>query len=224
MVIRIGHRGAAGHVPGNTLAAIEQGIELGAQMVEIDVRRSREGRLLLLHDATVDPTTGGHGPIAALTWAEVRSLRVAGVHPVPLLEEALRLASGRVGVMLELKTEGLAADVVRCVRETTFAGSVIYASFLHDQLLEIRRADPDAQTLALIEGVPVNRTAFAVDAQATHVGVGREVLSRSFVEDLQAISLKVFVYTVNDPDEIRAVAAMGVDGIVSDYPERLAQT
>lgn len=221
MILRIGHRGARGHAPENTLAAIEKGIALHAHMVEFDVQATRDGQLVLLHDATLDRTTNGHGPIAQQMWSDVKRLTGGGGQPLPLLAEALRAASGRTGVMIELKAEGIARQVCRAVQETQFAGPVVYASFLHDELLDVRRAEPQAHTLALIEAVPVNRTAFATDAQATHVGVAFETLTPSFFGALRARSLRVFVYTVNEPADIRAAKTMGVDGIISDYPDRL---
>ncbi|GKS56515.1 glycerophosphoryl diester phosphodiesterase [Nitrospira sp.] len=221
MILRIGHRGARGHEPENTLAAIEKGIALHAHMVEFDVQPTQDGELVLLHDATVDRTTNGHGRIADLTWHDVRRLKAAGNHPLPLLADALRVASGRTGVMIEVKAEGIARDMVRIVRDSQFSGPVIYASFLHDQLVEIRRAEPQAYTLALMEAIPVNRTAFATDAQATHVGLAFESLTPSFLAALHAKSLRVFVYTVNERADIQTAKAMGVDGIISDFPDRL---
>lgn len=221
MILRIGHRGARGHAPENTLAAIEQGIALHAHLVEFDVQMTRDGRLVLLHDSTLDRTTNGHGPIAQHSWQDLTPLRGKDDQPLPLLADALRAASGRTGVMIEIKAEATAKAIYRTVQEVQFSGPVIYASFLHDELLAIRREDPQAHTLALIEAIPVNRTAFAKDAQATHVGVAFETLTPSFLAALHDHSLRVFTYTVNDPGDIQAAKAMGVDGIISDYPERV---
>ncbi|MBX3349967.1 MAG: glycerophosphodiester phosphodiesterase, partial [Nitrospira sp.] len=144
-----------------------------------------------------------------------------GGHPLPLLANALRTASGHIGVMIEIKTEGIAKQVCRTVRDIQFREPVIYASFFHNELLAVRHEDPQAQTMALIEAMPVNQTAFATDAQATHVGVAFETLTSSFLKSLHDHSFQVFVYTVNDPADIQTAKAMGVDGIISDYPERL---
>ena len=221
MLLRIGHRGAGGHAPENTLAAIERGIALHAHLVEFDVRATSDGQLVLLHDATLDRTTNGHGLIADQLWRDVRQVIGGDGQPLPLLADALRVASGRTGVIIEIKAERIAKQICRTVREVQFSGPVIYTSFLHDELLAVRRENPQAQTMALIEAVPVNRTAFATDAQAIHVGVAFEVLTPSFLKSLHDRSLRVFVYTVNEPADIQRAKAMGVDGIISDYPERL---
>lgn len=221
MILRIGHRGARAHAPENTLAAIECSIALHAHLIELDVRATNDGQLVLLHDATLDRTTDGHGPIADQLWSDVKQLTGSGGQPLPLLADALRTASGRIGVMIEIKAEGIATQVCRTVREAHFSAPIIYASFLHDELLASRREEPRAQTMALIEAVPVNRTAFAIAAQATHVGVAFETLTPSFLKALHDHPLQVFVYTVNEPADIQTAKTMGVDGIISDYPERL---
>jgi len=221
VLLRIGHRGAGGHAPENTLAAIERGIALHAHLVEFDVRATSDGQLVLLHDATLDRTTNGHGPIANQFWSNVKQLTGGDGRPLPILADTLRATSGRTGVMIEIKAEGIAKQICRTVQEVQLSGPVIYASFLHDELLAIRRENHQAQTMALIEAVPINRTAFATDAQATHVGVAFETLTPSFLKSLHDHSLQVFVYTVNEPADIKTAKAMGVDGIISDYPEHL---
>lgn len=183
--MRIGHRGVRGHAPENTLAGIESAIALHAHLVEFDVRATLDGRLVLLHDATLDRTTNGQGPIAEQLRSDVKRLAAGDGKPIPLLADALRAASGRIGVMIEIKAKGTARQIYRNVQEVQFNGPVVYASFLHDELLEIRCMDSQAQTLVTIEAVPVNRTAFAMDAQATHIGVAFDVLTPSFPTALQ---------------------------------------
>lgn len=221
MTLCIGHRGAGGHASENTLAAIECSMTLHAHLVEVDIRATSDNQLVLLHDATLDRTTNGHGPIVSQRWSDLQEIRGHDGQPLPLLADALCTASGRIGMMIEIKTEGIAKQICRTVREVRFSGPLIYASFLHDELLAVRRENPQAQTMALIKGVPVNRTAFATDAQATHVGVAFETLTPSFLKALHDRSLRVFTYTVNEPADIQTARAMGVDGIISDYPERL---
>lgn len=221
MLLRIGHRGARGHAPENTLAGIERAIECHAHMVEFDVRRTRDGRLVALHDSTVDRTTDGHGLLATLTLEELKRLDAGQGQQAPTLDEMLRAASGRIGVMIELKEEGTAEEAHRVVEISAFSGPVVYASFLHDELVTIRRKDAQSQTLALLAGVPINRTAFATDAHATHAGIAFETLTPSFLGALKRTGLRVFVYTVNEPGEIRVARALSVDGIISDFPERL---
>jgi glycerophosphoryl diester phosphodiesterase len=220
-ILRIGHRGAAGHAPENTIAAIRKGISLGADLVEVDVQATRDGRLVVMHDASVDRTTNGTGLVSNLTWEELQLLDAGDGARVPDLEAALAEASGRAGMMLEAKVAGIGPDLYRAVQAAGFAGPVIYASFLHAEILAIHRIDPEARTMALMECVPVSGAAFARDADATAAGLALEFATAEFVATLHDAGLEVFVYTVNDPRLIQRAIDLGVDGIISDYPERV---
>jgi len=220
-MIRIGHRGAAGHAPENTVQAIEKAIALGADLVELDVRRTFDGHLVIIHDGAVDRTTNGHGAVAKLTLAEIGRLTIANDLRIPTLREAQETAAGHVGLLLELKAEGLAEQVWTEAHTSTATGVVIYASFFHAELLHIREIDPGAKTMALLEAVPVHPTAFAIDSQATHVGLAFDCLTAPFVQALHHADLPVFTYTVNELADIARARALRVDGIISDFPERI---
>lgn len=223
-ILRIGHRGAAGHAPENTLAAIRTGIALGADFVELDVQRTRDGHLVLMHDLALERTVNATGLLSDFTWQQLQWLDATHGQRIPSLEAALATANGRTGVMLEAKTPGLGPDLYRAVQGSAFAGPVIYASFLHADLLAIRQLDPHAKTLALIEGVPLSGAAFARDAAATHAGLAHESATPEFVAALHAAGLEVFLYTVNAPAVIRRALALGADGLISDYPDRVPKT
>jgi glycerophosphoryl diester phosphodiesterase len=220
-MVRVGHRGAAGHAPENTLGAIERAIQLGVDFVELDIRRSQDGELVVLHDPRVDRTTDGKGVVTELPVARLREFTIPGGQRIPTLREVLSIAHRRVGLLLEIKAEGISAQAYEQVRAAAFTGTVIYASFFHRELLSVRQADPAARTMALLEAVPVNPTAFAVEAQATHAGIAFECLTSIFVQALHDAGLQVFTYTVNDPADIDHARACAVDGIISDFPERI---
>jgi glycerophosphoryl diester phosphodiesterase len=218
--LRIGHRGAAGHAPENTLASVRKAIEFGVDLVEVDVRRSRDAHLVLVHDETVDRTTNGTGRVADLSISELRALETGPGAGIPTLEELLETAQGRVGLMLELKEAGLADLAVETVRRGHFTGTVIYASFLHEELRAVRTADPKAATLALFEKLPTEPLTVTARVGATHVGLRFPLVTRSWLRAFREAGLPVFVFTVNKPRDIRAMQALGVDGIISDFPDR----
>lgn len=220
MTTCIGHRGAAGHEPENTLRSFARAIELGADLVEMDVQLTRDGRLVVMHDKRVDRTTTGTGYVAEMSLDELRRLDAGKGERVPTLEEVAELASGRVGMMVEIITPGIARRVVEAVGEG-FRGQLVYASFLHAEVAEVRRVAPRAETLALIEAVPVRPTNFARDAAVTHVGISLDSVTEDFIRALREDLYKVFVYTANDPRDVRRLQNLGVDGIISDYPELL---
>jgi glycerophosphoryl diester phosphodiesterase len=222
---RIGHRGAAGHEPENTIASIEKAIELQVDYVEFDVQSSADGRLVVIHDKRVDRTTDGKGLVRELSWDDLRKLDAGRGRElrIPLLEEVLSSTSGRVGLMLEMVSPRIAEAVHDTVKRSGFVGEIIYASFLHAEVLELRHRDERCATLALLEGAPVDPTGFARDAKVSHVGLAHESLTPELVAALKEEGFLVFVYTVNDRKDAQALSNLGVDGIVSDYPEIVAR-
>ena len=220
-VLRIGHRGASGHAPENTLVSIQKAINLKCDLVEVDVRRTRDGHLVLLHDEQVDRTTNGTGLVEELSLDEIKSLNAGQGQRIPTLDEALGATRGRVGIMLELKVHGIGPKAVAAVRRRGFPHAVIYASFLTAELLPVRRTDPKAATLALMEELSSDPITTAREAQATHLGLRWDTATSPFVEACHRARLKVFVYTVNEPRDIAKMRALVVDGIISDFPDRL---
>ena len=220
--MRIGHRGACGLAPENTVASIERAIALGCSLTEVDVRRTGDGALILLHDERIDRTTNGRGLIAEISLEDIRKLNVGGGQKIPTLEEALTVASGRIGLILELKVQGLAYDACTIVRASGFDGPVIYGSFLHEELEHVRRANPDSMTLVLFKRLPKDPGAEAVKLQATHVGLRLDSVTRPLVKRLHKARLVVFVHTVNRPADITKMNALGVDGIISNFRNRLS--
>jgi glycerophosphoryl diester phosphodiesterase len=220
-ILRIGHRGAAGHAPENTIAAIRRGVALGVDFVELDVQRTSDGRLVLMHDKFVNRTTDGTGMVSEKTWDELQLLDAGNGERVPSVEEALAAINGHAGAILEAKMPGTGPAIHRAVRASAFSGPVIYASFLHAEILEIRKIDPLARTMALMECVPVSGATFARDANATCAGLSLDCATAKFIAALHDAGLEVFLYTVNDPWLIQCAIELGADGVISDYPERI---
>ena len=158
-VLKIGHRGAAGHAPENTLGAIQTGIALGVDFVEIDVRRTADGVLVILHDETVNRTTNGKGQIDRVSLQEAKQLNAGNGEPIPTLEEAINVLAGRAGLLLELKVNGVAQQAVETVRRAGLTAPVIYASFLHEELTQVHIFDPNTPLMLLFGRLPRNPVA-----------------------------------------------------------------
>ena len=220
-ILRIGHRGAAGHAPENTLAAIQKGIALGIDFVEIDVRRTADGVLVVLHDRTVNRTTNGRGRIDHLSLRELKKLDAGNGENIPTLEEVLKVAGGRAGLVLELKAKGVAQQTVESVRAAGFKDPVIYASFLHDELTHVRTADPEASLMVLFGSLPRAPVARARQYGPSHVGLRHDTATHRLVDAFHRADLFVFVYTANTPGEIQHAVSVGVDGVISNFPERI---
>jgi len=220
--LRIGHRGAAGHAPENTLAAIQKGIALGVDFVEIDVRCTADGVLVVLHDATVNRTTDGKGRVDRLFLRDIAKLNAGNGEHIPTLEEVLKIAAGKAGLMLELKAEGVAQQTVESVREAGFKGPVIYASFVHKELTHVRAADPEASIMVLFGGLSRVSVARAIQYGSSYVGLRHDKATRTLVDSFHRADLLVFVYTANTPRDIQHVLSLDVDGVISNFPDRIA--
>jgi glycerophosphoryl diester phosphodiesterase len=220
-VLRIGHRGAAGHAPENTLAAVQMGIELGVDFVEIDVRRTADGVLVALHDPTVNRTTNGKGRVDSLSHRELRAFDAGKGERIPTVEEVLKMAEGRTGLMLELKIAGVAHLTVQAVREANFKNPVIYASFLHNELTNVRTVEPEAALMVLFDKLPRAPVAYAMQYRPTYVGLRHDTASRRLVDAFHQEDLLVCVYTANSAGDIRHALSIGVDGVISNFPERI---
>ena len=220
-VLRIGHRGAAGHAPENTLAAVRQGIELGVDYVEIDVRRTADGVLVALHDATVNRTTNGRGRVEALSLGEVRKLDAGNGERIPTVEEVLQMAGGRTGLMLELKVDGLAHLTVQAVQKVQLDTPVIYASFLHKELTHVRAVETEAALMVLFDRLPRTPVPYAMQYQPVYVGLRHDRATRPLVEAFHRENVKVWVYTANSLTDIARAISIGVDGVISNFPERI---
>ncbi len=229
----IAHRGASAHRPENTLAAFRRAVELGARFIETDLRVTRDARFVLIHDARVNHTTNGRGRVADFTLAELRRLDAgAWFAPsyvrerVPTLEEALDLAEWLdFGIYLELKARLKSAQAIalaRVLRERQALGRVMVLSFSARALARMRVIEPSLRTALLVgrRGPaigPARRVGAAILA-SWHERINQRMMRRA-----RKAGLGVVAWTVNDSGDIRRMIELGVDGIMSDWPERVAQ-
>ena len=221
-ILRIGHRGAAGHAPENTLAAIWKARSFHADLIELDLRETNDGHLVLLHDDTIDRTTNKTGPVAGMSLEQVQRLDAGNGQRIPTLEEALEIAAGRIGLILELKVEGIGKEACAIVKRKEFRDPPIYASFLIDELHRVRQVDSSAKLMVLLSRIlPRDPVADVVAARASHVGLHFSSVTPALLQTYHNLGRMVFTYTVNEPADIRRMRDLGVDGIISDFPDRV---
>lgn len=233
----VAHRGARLEAPENTLPAFRLALEQGADGVELDVRLTRDGQAVVLHDATLDRTTDGYGPVSQATLEDLRRLDAgawfapafAGTR-LPTLEQALEALSSARWVNVELKGpsgpgERLESQVLRAVERAGTGGRVILSSFGVLQLWHLRRMNRQV-ALAWLHGPgPVAYLGFllarALELQALHPF--HRAVSERYVRRAQERNLKVVPWTVNDPDEARRLSGWGVTGLITDRPAEMRQ-
>ena len=220
----IGHRGAMGHAPENTLLSFKKALELGAHCVEGDVY-CVDGRLVVIHDDQLDRTTDGSGYLNDHDFDYLRSLDAGKGEQIPTLEELFITINMKAGVNIELKGPGTASPVVDFIAARRKEGwpydLILVSSFNHRELEAVRRMDPHIKIGVLIAGPPVDAVAVAVGLGAYSVHLSLKFVDRAVVEDAHLQGLRVFVFTVNDPDHIRRMEALEVDGVFTNYPERV---
>lgn len=216
----VGHRGAAGHAPENTLAAIARALELGADAVEVDVRRSADGELVLMHDADLERTLGRAGLLAEVTFGELRAWPVFGREPPTRLADACALLrASPLCLMVEVKEPGLEQALVDTLHAHLPVARYWVAAFDHAILRRVKALDGDIRTMALLEREPAEGLFAACGCDM--VGLGAAAYTPTAVRAAQRAGLAVFVWTLNQEADIRAALALDVDGIISDFPERV---
>jgi len=220
----IGHRGAMGHAPENTLASFQKALDLGAPCVELDVYNV-DGKLMVFHDDRLERTTNGSGYLLDQNFDYLRSLDAGNGENIPTLREVFQEIDLRAGVNIELKGPDTARPVVEFISALRKHGwsdnLILVSSFNHRELAEVRRIDSRIRLGAMIVGLPVDDAAFAAVLGAYSVHLSLEFVDRRVVDDAHSRGLRVFVFTVNHPDDICKMEELGVDGVFTNYPERV---
>lgn len=233
MVANVAHRGASGNNPENTLRAFQMALEIGVDEIELDLRSTRDGHLVVMHDATVDRTTDGTGVIGELTLAEIRTLDAGWAfgeqfrgERVPTWEEALDLVQCKVRLNVHLKEGGnpngvYERKVTKVLRTFRMMDDSILAC--HDESVGIFAAiDPRIACRIF----PNNRSPEEYIRSSAEMGLrttqpGRDMTTPEFVRKAHDAGLGVHVFYADTPEDMRTYIKMGVDGILTNYPERL---
>lgn len=215
------HRGAGSLEPENTLRAMRRAIALGVDQIETDVQLTRDGKLILMHDPTVDRTTNGTGKIAELTFAELRKLDAGLGEQIPTLEETLAVTQGKVILQIELKGPGTAQPVVQTVEAMNAIDQVVLTSFKHEWLKEALDLNPRLHTGALWGRLPADvvEKTHQLGLHALHIW--HEWIDEQLVKDAHERGLLVRAWNTDKEEDMRRLIGLGVDAIGSDRPDTL---
>jgi glycerophosphoryl diester phosphodiesterase len=225
----IAHRGASAYRPENTLPAYELAVAQRADMIEVDLHRSRDGAAVVVHDAELE-RIGGRGEVADASLAEIRRLDAGGGHPVPTLDELLDGFGARIPFNLELKQSsrgayaGLPALALEGVRRRGLLGGTLFSSFYDPVLAELRALEPAARiALLLSRRAPQGWVARAHALGAEAVNPELPLVDPDFVARAHGEGLAVYVFTVDPREEMERLLALGVDGLFTNVPDRMRE-
>jgi glycerophosphoryl diester phosphodiesterase len=220
----ISHAACGGHAPENTLAGVRKAIEIGAEAIEIDVQASSDGVPVLMHDLTVDRTTNGEGGVGALSLEHLRELD-AGGEPIPTLAEVLDLTKGRVLLVMEIKAPGIEQHIARVVHEAKALDDVMAWSFFPQALEGMRREEPRIPSALLVAGEAMPRwremRSRALKLGVQGVSVFCTAVDAQVAEDCRRSGLALYTWTPDSKKEIARLARLGVDGICSNFPDKV---
>ncbi len=222
----IGHRGAMGHETENSLSSIEKAMELGVDMIEIDVFRIKSGEIVVFHDKEVDRLTNGGGNIEDYDIADLRQLRLTNNSMIPMLQDVLKLIDNKVRLNIELKGANTADRVNFIINyyirnKEWSADNFLISSFIWDELKEMRKINPNIPLAVLTEADPLDALAIARELGAEAINPNYRELSAENVREIRGEDFKVYTWTVNDTTDIKAMQEIGVDGIITNFPERV---
>lgn len=233
---KIAHRGASGQYPENTRSAFLGAIEAGADMVELDCQLTADGHVVVFHDEQLRRITGARGAVRSKSLEQLKRLdagrwrkKAFAGERILTLEEALGVLDGRVDLCLEIKTFGQSAPgielkILFILSHYEYLERTVLSSFDYNCLARVRELAPDA-AIGVIFGADVRHDPFAAARRlgARSIHVQSECATREFLACAWDDGFDVYVWTVNERSEIEFFISMGVQGLISDYPERLSR-
>lgn len=222
--LTIAHRGASGYVTENTLASISKALELGAQWIEIDAQWAHE-QAYLLHDRTLMRIASLDKSIAELTHEEIIKVALPHNTTIPTLDDAVALMRGKCSLNLELKGNPPVGHVAQKIQSLLDSGwtrdTLLVSSFNHSLLAELHALLPDAPLAPIIYGQLIDELAVTTALRASTVCLDINLVTTHRVAKFHDKQIRVFVFTANEVRDIDAMIQCGVDGIISNYPDRV---
>lgn len=225
-MLKIAHRGARGYEPENTLKSFQKALDLHADGIELDVHLSSDGHLIVIHDETIDRTTNGKGFVNTFTLAELKTFLIDDQYEIPTLKEVFDLVNKKCLINIELKGLGTADKVAALIEEYIANknwnyGHFIVSSFNWDLLQETSNLNSNIAIGVLTEEDVKKALAFAEVIEAEAIHPDYQLLNLENVQEMQEKGFMVLPWTVNNPEDIQKIKSYQVDGIISDFPDRL---
>ena len=225
-MLKIGHRGAKGYEPENTLISFQKALDMQVDGIELDVHLSADGELIVIHDETIDRTTNGIGLVNSLSLRQLKKCRINNHHEIPLLSEVFDLVNKNCFINIELKSYETAEKVVELIEDYVSEKNWKYEQFLissfdWNALQQVRFLNERIQIGVLTETDLDLALAFAKFIQAKSIHPHFHMLSEENVSKIQSKGLQVFPWTVNEREDVEKIKSYKVNGIITDFPNRI---
>ncbi|MDG2371459.1 MAG: glycerophosphodiester phosphodiesterase family protein [Flavobacteriaceae bacterium] len=222
----IGHRGAKGHAPENTIKSIQKAIDLGVDGIEIDVFRCASGELVVFHDKSVEKLTNGIGFIEQMSLDSIKELNVLGTEKIPTLKEILDLIDGKITLNIELKgtnTSFLIHQLLNSYFKSTnwTKDRIFISSFDWNELKAFQQLNKEVRIAVLTEDDPVDAIPIAKELNAFAINPNYNSLNKLNVAKIKSENFLIYTWTVNNIKDINQMKKLGVDAIITDYPDRI---
>jgi len=224
--LNIGHRGAKGHEPENTLPSFQKALDLNVDGIELDVHVCKTGELIVIHDFTVDRTTNGSGTVSELTLSEIKALRINDHIEVPTLEEVLELVGKKCLINIELKGRHTAKPVSHLIEKYILEKEYKYedfivSSFQREELEMMYLINPKVHLGVLSQASVTQALEWATAFSAKAIHPHFSLLTEENVQKTQEQGFKIYTWTINETEDIERIKAYNIDGIITDFPERI---
>ncbi len=224
-MLRIGHRGAKGFCMENTLESIEKALELNCDIIEIDIQKTLDDHLVVFHDTDLIRLAKNPAKINELTHEQIKSIALADNSKIPTLEQVIDKINKKVVLNIEIKTKGLLPELLNTLEVYFHKGwnhhNFIISSFYWQELEQIHLLSSELPLALLTEKDPLLAIDKAIQLNAYAINPLYTTLDKHKVKVIQQNALKVFPYTVNSTNDILLMKQLKVDGIISDYPDRV---
>ncbi|NUM25719.1 MAG: glycerophosphodiester phosphodiesterase [Candidatus Buchananbacteria bacterium] len=241
-MLKIGHRGAKAYAPENTIASFKKALDLGVDMVEFDVRITKDKHPVVIHDNRLRRLTKEFMRVNHLTLSQIKKLRVKETEQVPTLGEVLSVIDNKVGILIDLKVKGAAQIVVQTLRDYKIDFDNVMISSVHpSELRLVEQLEPDITTALIFRSnnasnfwlvmdflavlfLPVTKyyiSWLVRNANANYLNINHRLLNEKKVKMFKKQGIKICAWTVNSKRKIEYLKKIGIDGIITNYPDRL---
>ncbi|MFN7038847.1 MAG: glycerophosphodiester phosphodiesterase [Alphaproteobacteria bacterium] len=225
-MLKIAHRGASGRYPENTIKAFKAALEYNVDMIELDVHLCRSGEVIVIHDETLTRTIGIEGRIEDFNLDEVKNFCTKEGEHIPTLKETIDFIDKRCAILIEIKRESMALPVYEIVKyyienEGYKYDQLIIGSFLVSELENLRKFDNDLVLAYICIEPPFLNNKTLDNIKPSYINPHYEHITEGFIKEIHCLRLKSLAWTVNNEEDIERLKKMKIDGIITDYPEKI---